>query len=146
MPWVFLFPGKYVHRPEMKRALYLDNVASQKQTGALSKIFSGQSGGFFAGLANFIGEMLGVKSAPITFGIEGKRRWLHIPEHLNLEIEAIKGGDQNKDSLVTNPAFTVAPGYDPVISRSTRHWYKDHGLEWDTPGKNGFYSKFSYGP
>ena len=59
--------------------------------------------------------MLGVKSAPITFGMEGKRRWLHIPEYLNLEIEAIKGGDQNKDSLVTNPAFTVAPGYDPVI-------------------------------
>jgi hypothetical protein len=143
---VFVAPGNMFTGPKWKAALYLDNVASQEQTDALSKIFSGQSGGFFAVAANFIGEMLGVKSAPITFGIEGKRRWLHIPEYLNLEIEAIKGGDQNKDSLVTNPAFTVAPGYDPVISRSTKHSYKDHGLEWDSSGKNGFYSKFSYGP
>ena len=143
---VFVAPGNMFTGPKWKAALYLDNVASQEQTDALSKIFSGQSGGFFAAAANFIGEMLGVKSAPITFGIEGKRRWLHIPEYLNLEIEAIKGGDQNKDSLVTNPAFTVAPGYDPVISRSTKHLYKDHGLEWDSSGKNGFYSKFSYGP
>ena len=90
--------------------------------------------------------MLGIKSAPITFGVEGKRRWLQIPDYLNLEIEAIKGGDQNKDSVVTNPAFTVAPGYDPVISRSTKHTYKDLGLEWDSSGKNGFYSKFNYGP
>jgi hypothetical protein len=143
---VFVAPGNMFTGPKWKAALYFDNVASQEQTDALSKIFSGQSGGFFAAAANFIGEMLGVKSAPITFGIEGKRRWLHIPEYLNLEIEAIKGGDQNKDSLVTNPAFTVAPGYDPVISRSTKHSYKDHGLEWDSSGKNGFYSKFSYGP
>ena len=91
----------------------MDNGASQEQTEALTKIFSGQSGGFFHAAANFIGEMLGIKSAPITFGMDGKRRWLHIPEYLSLEIEAIKGGDPNKHSLVTNPAFTVAPGYDP---------------------------------
>jgi hypothetical protein len=60
--------------PKWKAALYLDNAASEEQKVALSKIFSGQSGGFFAAAANFIGEMLGIKSAPITFGMEGKRR------------------------------------------------------------------------
>ena len=130
----------------MESCPLLGQSASEEQKVALSKIFSGQSGGFFAAAANFIGEMLGIKSAPITFGVEGKRRWLHIPDYLNLEIEAIKGGDQNKDSVVTNPAFTVAPGYDPVISRSIKHTYKDLGLEWDSSGKNGFYSKFNYGP
>jgi hypothetical protein len=132
--------------PKWKAALYLDNAASEEQKVALSKIFSGQSGGFFGAAANFIGEMLGIKSAPISFGMEGKRRWLHISDYLNLEIEAIKGGDQNEDSVVTNPAFTVAPGYDPVISHSTKHTYKDLWLEWDSSGKNGFYSKFNYGP
>ena len=117
----------------MEGSLYLDNAASEEQRVALSKIFSGQSGGFFAPTANFIGEMLGIKSAPITFGMEGKRRWLHIPDYLNLKIEAIKGGDQNKDSMVTNPAFTVAPGYDPVISRSTKHTYKILGLNGTVP-------------
>jgi hypothetical protein len=143
---VFVAPGNMFTGPKWKAALYLDNAASEVQKVALSKIFSGQSGGFFGAAANSIGEMLGIKSAPITFGMEGKRRWLHIPDYLNLEIEAIKGGDQNEDSVFTNPAFTVAPGYDRVISHSTKHTYKDLGLEWDSSGKNGFYSKFNYGP
>jgi hypothetical protein len=141
---VFVAPGNMFTGPKMKAAFYIDQNASQDQTEALSKIFSGQVGGFFAAAASLIGEVLGIKSAPITFGTEGKRRWLHIPEYLNLEIEAIKGGDPIRDSLITNPAFTVAPGYDPVIGRSSKHIYKDHGFEWDSSGKNGFYSKFAY--
>ena len=69
-----------------------------------------------------------------------------MPEHLELEIEGIKGSDTSQDSLVTNPAFTVAPGFDPVIARSSKHHYSDHGFEWDSSGKNGFFSKFKYGP
>jgi hypothetical protein len=56
--------------PKWKAALYLDNAASEEQKVALSKIFSGQSGGFLGAAANFIGEMLGIKSAPISFGME----------------------------------------------------------------------------
>jgi hypothetical protein len=141
---VFVAPGNMFTGPKMKAAFYIDQNASAEQKEALSKIFSGQVGGFFAAAASLIGEVLGIKSAPITFGTEGKRRWLHIPEHLTLEIEAIKGGDPIRDSLITNPAFTVAPGYDPVIGRSSKHVYKDHGFEWDSSGKNGFYSKFAY--
>ena len=141
---VFVAPGNMFTGPKMKAAFYIDQNANQDQREALSKIFSGQVGGFFAAAASLIGEVLGIKFAPITFGTEGKRRWLHIPEYLNLEIEAIKGGDPIRDSLITNPAFTVAPGYDPVIGRSSKHIYKDHGFEWDSSGKNGFYSKFAY--
>ena len=72
-------------RPKMKAAFYLDEDANQKQNDALSKIFSGQSGGFFAAAAKLIGEMVGIKSAPITFGTEGKRRWLRVAEYLELE-------------------------------------------------------------
>jgi hypothetical protein len=141
---VFVAPGNMFTGPKMKAAFYIDQNASPEQKEALSKIFSGQVGGFFAAAASLIGEVLGIKSAPITFGTEGKRRWLHIPEYLTLEIEAIKGGDPIRDSLITNPTFTVAPGYDPVIGRSSKHVYKDHGFEWDSSGKNSFYSKFAY--
>jgi hypothetical protein len=44
--------------PKMKAAFYLDEHANQEQNDALSKIFSGQSGGFFAIAANLIGEMV----------------------------------------------------------------------------------------
>ncbi|HSN96273.1 MAG TPA: DUF1326 domain-containing protein, partial [Nitrososphaeraceae archaeon] len=143
---VFVAPGNMFTGPKMKAAFYLDEHANQKQNDALSKIFSGQSGGFFAAAANLIGEMVGIKAAPITFGMEGKRRWLRIPEYTELEIEALQGNDPKKDSLITNPSFTVAPGYDPIIARSTKHTYKDFGFEWDSSGKNGFYSRFKYGP
>lgn len=143
---VFVAPGNMFTGPKMKVAFYLDSDASQEQAEALSKIFSGQSGGFFGALSNYIGEIVATKSAPITFGTEGKRRVLHIPDYLSLEIEAIKGSDPNRDSLVTNPAFTLTPGNDSILARSTKYSYKDHGFEWDSSGKNGFYTKFNYGP
>lgn len=143
---VFVAPGNMFTGPKMKLAFYVDKNANQEQSDALSNIFSGQSGGFFAIASQFIGEMVGIKSAPITFGVEGKRRWLHIPEYLNLEIEAMKGNDPNKDSLLVNPSFTMVPGHDAVIARSTKYSYNDHGFKWDSTGKNGFYSKFNYSP
>jgi len=143
---VFVAPGNMFTGPKMKVAFYLDKNASQEQTDVLSKIFSGQAGGFFTQAAQLIGQMVGIKSASIEFGMEGKRRWLHIPEYLTLEIEAMKGKDPNKDSLVINPSFSLTPGHDHVIARSSKYSYKDHGFEWDNTGKNGFYSKFSYNP
>jgi len=143
---VFVAPGNMFTGPKMKVAFYLDKNANQEQIDALSNIFSGQSGGFFAVAAKLIGEKVGIKSAPITFGMEGKRRWLRIPEYLTLEIEAMKGNDPNKDSLIVNPSFGMVQGHDPIIAHSAKYSYNDHGLHWDTTGKNGFYSKFKYEP
>ena len=53
---------------------------------------------------------------------------------------------RNVESKVVNPAFSNTPGDDPIIARSARHVYKDHGLEWDNSGRNAFYSRFTYGP
>ena len=41
-------------------------------------LFSGQAGGHLAGLPPFIGEVLGVRAAPIEYRSEGKRRSLHL--------------------------------------------------------------------
>jgi len=97
--------------------------------------YSQVTGGFIAAAADFIGEKIGVKTSKIDFGIYGKRRWLTIPEYLELEIEGIKGSDINEDILVTNHAFTVSPGFDLVIDQSKNHHYRDHGIEWDSFGK-----------
>jgi uncharacterized protein DUF1326 len=75
-----------------------------KNKKTLSRIFSGRAGGFFATAANLIGEVIGIKSAPVTLGIEG----VAIAEYLSLEIESIKGGDLILESFVSNPAFTIA--------------------------------------
>jgi hypothetical protein len=90
--------------------------------------------------------MLGIRSVPIEFGVDGKRRWLHIKNSLELEIEGVRGADPNIETSVVNPAFAAVPGSDLVVARSSKYKYNDHGLEWNNSGKNGFYCKFSYSP
>ena len=143
---VFHAPGNMFTGPKMKMAIYIDEKADSAQAEALKKILSGQAGGFFSALPNLIGENLGIRSIPIEFGIDGKRRWVRIPKLLELEIEGVVGADKNRESLIVNPGFTVAPGYDPVIARSNKYSFDDYGMKWDNSGKNGFYSRFSYAP
>jgi hypothetical protein len=143
---VFNTPGNMWTGPKWKAALYIDERASAEQNEALTKIYSGQVGGFFAAAANFIGEMLGIKSVPIEFGIDGKRRWLRIKNSLELEIEGVSGADPNKESCVVNPAVSTVPGADLIIARSSKYNYNDHGFEWNNSGKNGFFCRFSYAP
>ena len=142
---LFHTPGNMLTGPKWKAALYIDERATKEQSDSLTKIFSGQARGFFAIVAtNFIGEMLGVKSVPIEFGIDGKRRWLNIKDSMEPEIEGVIGGDENQESRIVNPAFDAVPGSDLVVARSTKYRYDDHGMKWDNSGKNGFYCKFRY--
>ena len=143
---IFNSPGNMVTGPKWKAALYIDERATQEQKDAIIKIYSGQAGGFFAAASNLIGEMLGVKSVPIEFSVDGKRRWLKLKDTLELQIEAIEGSDKNKESLLLNVPFTPVPGFDLTIARSSKHKYSDYGIEWNNSGKNGFYCKFKYSP
>ena len=66
----------------------------------MTRIYSGQAGGFFAALTNLIGEMLGIKSVSIEFKINGKRRSLRVKDSIELEIEGVNGADPTKDVLI----------------------------------------------
>jgi hypothetical protein len=91
-----------------------------------------------------IGEIAGVRSVPIKFEAEGKKRSLEIPSAIALTIEGITGGDQKSESVITNPPMTVTPGFPMMVAKSVKYSYNDHGMKWDSSGKNGFYSKFTY--
>src|SRR5260221_932853 len=86
-----------VHSPghmmevKWKVALYVDERANQGQRDALTQIFSGQAGGHLAGLAPLIGEVLGVKAAPIEYRSEGKRRSMRLGDVADAEIEGLAG-------------------------------------------------------
>jgi hypothetical protein len=141
-------PGNMLTGSKWKIALYLDEKANNGQKEALTKIFTGQVGGeFFAEMLSRVGEILETRSVPIEFNIEGKkRRKINIPSIAEMEIEGLAGSNPDIEPKVVNPAFSNTPGIDPIIARSTRHTYNDHGLEWDNSGKNAFYSRFAYGP
>lgn len=141
---MFNAPGNMFKGPKWKGALYIDEKASAQQNDALTKIYSGQAGGFFSAITSLVGEMLGIRSVPIEFNINGKRRSLRVKGSLELDIEGVNGADANKDVLLVNPSFSAVPGSDLVVARSSRYNYKDYGIEFNNSGKNGFYCKFSY--
>lgn len=143
---VFHTPSNMFAGPKWKAALYLDEGANKEQADALGKIFSGQAGGFFAVVAGLIGELVGIRSVPIKFEAQGKRRSLHIPSAVDVTIEGIEGADKTQESTITNAPMLVAPGFPAVIARSTKNNYNDYGMRWDNSGKNGLYSKFAYSP
>lgn len=143
---IFHAPGNMVKGPKWKAAIYLDDRATAQQSEILERIFSGNSGGFPKVVAGFVGSTMGTRKAKIEFTVDGKRRNLRIPDILELDAEALTGGDASKASQVTNPALYGSPGFDPVIARSSKYNYHDHGLNWDNSGKNSFYSRFEYMP
>lgn len=133
------------HMAEVKwrAALYFDRNASEKQKDALTKIFSGQAGGHPGMLVSHIGDVLGIKSVPIEYAADGKKRSLKIGDVGEAQIEAIEG-QGGVDVTIENHPLAIAPGYQVVVAKSSKFTYQDHGLHWEITGKNGFYSPFSY--
>src|ERR1700747_1304476 len=134
-----------VHSPghmlegKWKVALYVDERANQDQQNALTQIFSGQAGGHLAGLAPLIGEVLGVKAAPIEYRSEGKSRSLRVGDIVGAEIEGLPGQDGG-DATITGPPFTVVPGFPAVVAKSKQMRFSDYGLKWELSKKHGFFS------
>jgi hypothetical protein len=124
-------------------ALYIDTRASASQKDALTRIFGGQAGGVPGALGSLIGEVLGVKSVPIEYTAEGKRRSLRIPNVAEAEIEAIAGQD-GADVTISSAPLIVVPGEPVVVAKSKRLSYQDYGFKWEASEKNGFYSPFTY--
>ncbi len=135
-------PGTMV-KTKWKVAFYLDARANPTQTEALTRILGGQAGGVPAALSPFIGQVLGVKSVPIEFRAEGKRRSLQIPQIAKMEIEAI-AGQGGADVVISNNPLAVVPGEPAVVGKSKQLSYHDHGYKWELSEKNGFYSPFTY--
>jgi hypothetical protein len=124
-------------------ALYLDDQASETQAGALGVVFSGAAGGHPAVLASFIGEVMGVASAPMSFESDDSGCALRIGDVADVKISAISGQGEGPVTVGNHP-LAVAPGFDIVTSRSDHLRYTDHGYEWELSGRNGFFSPFAY--
>ncbi|HEY0793311.1 MAG TPA: DUF1326 domain-containing protein [Chthoniobacterales bacterium] len=126
-----------------KVALYVDERGDQAQQGALTQIFSGQEGGHLAGLAPLMGEVLGIRTAPIEYRSEGKRRSLRIGNVADAAIEGLAGQDGG-EVTVANVPFAAVPGVPLVAAKSKHMRFTDHGLTWEVSNKNGFFAPFAY--
>jgi len=132
-------PG-HMQKVKWKAALYLDSAANKAQADALGQIYGGKHGGAPAGLAPFIGEMLGAKNVRIDYKIRGKGRSLNIPKVTDLEVEDVMGPNGH------NSAIQDAPSAEPLVyvAKSKRFTYTDYGMNWEISDKNSFHSPFSW--
>jgi hypothetical protein len=135
-------PG-HMAQVKWKVALYLDERANEAQRGALTQIFAGKAGGHPAMLASHVGDVIGVKSAPMTFQAKGRERSLGIGKIAAATIESIDG-QGGAEVTIDNHPLCIAPGHAAVVARSRDVSYQDHGLSWQFSKKNGFHSPFTY--
>jgi len=138
-----VFSPGHMLKVKWKVALYLDERANQPQKDALTKIFAGQAGGTPAALAPFIGEVLGVKSVPMEFRVEGRKRSLTIPKIAQADVEGISGQD-GSEVVINNPPFIAVPGVPVSVAKSRGVRYKDYGLDWNFSERNSYYTSFRY--
>jgi hypothetical protein len=123
-------------------ALYVDDQASAAQQAALGQIFSGQVGGPMERVALLFSRFLGVKTAPMTFRMEGNTRSLVIPDILEVAVAAVTGREGGEPVWATNATHPVSSKL--ALAQATAHRFNDHNLAWNISGTNGHFAPFHW--
>jgi len=127
----------------MQVAIYLDERADAAQQEALTAIFSGSAGGPMGGLAPLVGEVLGVRTAPIRYRIEGKRRVCQIDGVMQLAVRPVASIDPDAELVVENAHPFAMAGVAFAVGEEGSGW-ADYGMSWDNSGKNGHYAAIDW--
>jgi hypothetical protein len=135
-------PGNMV-KVKWKAALYCDERADAKQEAALHRIFGGQAGGHPAALASYIGEVVGVRKAPIEFSRRDGTFRLAVSGIAALELEQMSGQGGEPIQISGHP-LAIAPGFAVTQATSKSLTYDDHGMSWKLSGRNAFFAPFEY--
>lgn len=127
----------------MQVAIYLDDRADAAQQEALTAIFSGAAGGPMGVLAPLVSEVLGVKTAPISFRIEGKRRICEIEGVMHLSVRPAASMSPDGEILVKNAHPFALDALAMAVGEEGSTW-ADYGMAWDNSGKNGHYAAIDW--
>lgn len=121
-------------------ALYVDERADARQFDALTAVFTGQAGGIMAAFAPLISTVLGVKTVPIHYAVDGKRRSVEIPEIISMAVRPIPSAIGEDAEMVAINAHPFAPGGVAMAVGEAGSSWSDYELRWDNSGKNGHYA------
>ena len=124
-------------------ALYLDERANEQQRQALQAIFTGSVGGPVAALAPFIATVLGVKTVPITFHKEGKRRSVEIKSVMQVSVHALPSMNPDEE-IWAKTGHPFAPTSLAMAVGEEKSTWTDYGMRWDNAGKNAHYAPISW--
>jgi hypothetical protein len=127
-----------------KLAMYLDDRAGDAQREALQTILSGSVGGPMAAFAPLVGEVLGVKSVPIRYEIDGKRRSVSIPGIAEARVRAVDSMHPDGSEVWISVGHPFNPERLAVAVGEQGSTYTDHGFTWDNSGRAGHYAPIEW--
>jgi hypothetical protein len=129
---------------QWKVALYLDERGNDAQRTALQRIFSGADGGHIANLGPLIAQVLGARSARITFDKGANARFrFDVDGAASTEMEPIQGQGGGTTEIKGHP-LAISPGQPVTVSRASHLKINDYGITCEIAGRNGYFAPFAY--
>jgi hypothetical protein len=122
--------------------LLMDAAASSEQAEALAAVASGQRGGAPAAFNPFVGEVLGMESAPIEYMDDGPRHSVRIGDLADVEIEDFVPEGASEPTRLTGVPHPVSSTL--TAARATRSSAHAFGIELEAVGQNGHAAPFSW--
>jgi hypothetical protein len=126
--------------------VYLDERADPGQAKALGAIFSGQAGGWPAGLGPLIAKPLPPKQVPIEIAFADDNVRVSVPELLEVATERVPNPQPGAPPLDLKVSNLVVPFYTGTVDvrRSTTLKLTDPELSFEYPGRSSLIGKFEY--
>jgi hypothetical protein len=128
------------------RALaFVSDSASAEQKDAILSVYTGKQGGPVADLASLIGEVVGVESVPITFGVIQGKGELKIGSVVDAEMEPFVGATGERTTL-NDAVFSVIPGAPSYVGTAPRMKASSAalGVNLDLQGQSAVQGQFAF--
>jgi hypothetical protein len=125
--------------------IFVDDRATRQQTDALAAAFSGSLGGPLQELADLLGELLAVESAPITLRREGRLTTLTVGKRIEVE-GTLSEGPSGRPMTLSNGKLSEVLGSPAEIGESWRFrvGLSAHEMDLDLRGRSTMSGRFSY--
>lgn len=133
---------------DSKMGFFIDERADESQREALQAIWGGDAGGWPAGFAELIEDVLGVEYAQIEFELaDDLSRWsVEVPGKAKGSAEALTGPTSPEVPVQVHnaPGAEVGPGQIATYATASEDEVDCFGFKWSWPGRSSKHFPFEW--
>lgn len=130
-----------------KMGFFIDERADDAQREAIQAIFGGDAGGWPAGFAELIEDVVGIEYAPIEFELDEGRSWrVEVPGKARGRAEALVGPTSPETAVTVHnaPGAEVGPGQVATYATASEDEVEAFGFKWSWPGRSSKHFPFEW--